>query len=61
MAGEYKPIDDRELAFRVVTRGNRHKPIAGTKGNLLRLTNGELEYLRQLGEQVIAERGVGAA
>jgi hypothetical protein len=59
--GRYGPIDDRELAFRVVTRGISHKPIPGTKGQLQRLTGGELEYLRQLGAKVVAERSRRAA
>jgi hypothetical protein len=61
MAGETKPYDDRELARRVVERGNHMRAIPGTRGQLQRLTAGELEYLRWLGRKVLAERdGVSA-
>jgi hypothetical protein len=59
--GRYGPIDDRELAFRVVSRGITHKAIPGTKGQLQHLTRGELEYLRWLGVKVVAERSRRAA
>jgi hypothetical protein len=51
MAGEYKPITDRELAVGVVERGLNNKPVPGTKGHLQKLRPNELEYLRWLGEK----------
>jgi len=56
MSGEYKPIDDRELAIRVVTRNLHCRAIPGTRGQLQPLTAGELKYLRWLGTKVLAER-----
>jgi hypothetical protein len=56
--GVYGPLDDRELAVRVVERGIHHRAIPGTKGQLQRLTRGELEYLRGLGRRVLDELGV---
>ena len=61
MAGEYGPLDDRELAVRVVERNLHMRPIPGTRGHLSRLTKGELEYLRWLGEKVLDERKRGNA
>lgn len=61
MGGTYEPLDDRELARRVVTRGISHRAIPGTKGHLQRLTRGELEYLRGLGEKTLREQAEGAA
>jgi hypothetical protein len=55
---QYGPIDERELAVRVVERNLLFRPIPGTRGNLQRLTSRELEYLRWLGEKVIGERGL---
>jgi hypothetical protein len=56
MAGETKPYDDRELARRVVERGNHMRAVPGTRGNLQRLTQRELEYLRWLYAKTAAER-----
>ena len=56
MAGEYKPMTDRQLAVGVVTRGLRNRPVPGTQGQLQRLKPGELEYLRWLGRKVLAEQ-----
>jgi hypothetical protein len=56
MAGEYGPLDDRELAVRVVERGLRNRPVPGTRGHLQRLTENELGYLRWLGQKVLEER-----
>lgn len=60
MAGETKPYDDRELAVRVVQRGNHCRAIPGTRGQLQKLTDGELRYLRWLGEKALAEREASA-
>ena len=57
MAGVYRPMTDRQLAVKVLTKGIRRRAIPGTHGNLQKLTEGELEYLRWLGEKVLAERG----
>lgn len=57
MAGEYKPLSDRQLAVGVVERGLRNRPIPGTRGQLQRLTRRELEYLEWLGRKVLAEQG----
>ena len=56
MAGEYKPLTDRELAVGVVKRGLRNRPVPGTRGQLQRLTDRELEYLRWLGQKVLGEQ-----
>lgn len=56
MAGEYKPLTDRELAVGVVERGLHNRPVPGTRGQLQRLTEPKLEYLRWLGRKVLAER-----
>jgi hypothetical protein len=56
MAGEYKPLSDRQLAVGVVERGLRNRPVRGTRGHLQRLNERELEYLRWLGKKVIDER-----
>jgi len=61
MAGEYRPLSDRELAVRVVERNLYRRPIPGTRGQLQRLTEGELEYLRTLGQKVLAETGNNVA
>jgi hypothetical protein len=58
MPGEYGPLDDRELARRVVSRGISHRAVRGTKGQLQRLTQGELEYLGGLGRKVLREQAV---
>ncbi len=56
MAGEYKPMTDRQLAVGVVTRGLHNRPVPGTRGQLQRLKPGELEYLRWLGRNALAEQ-----
>jgi hypothetical protein len=56
MAREYKPQSDRQLAVGVIERGLTMRPIPGTRGQLQQLSRRELEYLRWLGEKVIAER-----
>ena len=56
MARETKPYDDRELARPVVTRKLHRRAIPGTRGHSQRLTGGELEYLRWLGEKVLSEQ-----
>jgi hypothetical protein len=55
MAGEYKPLTDRQLAAGVVERGLHCRPVPGTRGQLQRLNARELEYLRWLGRKVQAE------
>jgi len=56
MAGEYKPMTDRQLAVGVVERGLHNRPVPGTRGQLQRLDWRELEYLNWLGRKVLAEQ-----
>ena len=61
MAGDYQPLNDRKLAVRVVERSQRSRQIPGTRAQLQRLTEAEIEYLRWLGRKVLAERNSGDA
>jgi hypothetical protein len=55
--GLTKAYDTRELARRVVERGNHMRAVPGTRGQLQRLSANELLYLRWLHAKVLAERG----
>jgi hypothetical protein len=55
LTGDYKPLSDRRLALGVGERGLHSRPFAGTRGQLQRLTERELEYLHWLGLKVKKE------